>query len=366
MAATTTSTKAGGNGTTSLLANPNVLPNEATMGAAAEKLFKKKLPKGSVGERVAWLRDRYAQRYQEMTEDEKTGHLADEHFLKCDRCGETATDETDHCPFCGDLGTVVAAGAATGASIERSREAALDAAGVDLDKRVGRIKELRRDILGNAWEIGVELAAVFDGELWKARGFESWKDFLQKGVGLGKNLGYELVEVVKKFSKDQWIEHGQTKLALIASAPESARPQLLGEAATTPTRALEKRVQEEKARAVSRGEAPGRTGKSAPGAPQAAARAPAKPAAKPTLASAAGKAGRPKLDVQQITLLAKVDGKPFTQPFLSGRSGKPIQKYDEGAYCRVKLATNVVMDLAPKFDRKGAFLGITVQFKRAE
>lgn len=325
-------------------------------------------------------------------------------------CGEVSTYDTQFCPFCGDLGLppdaqpadptaavshnpqpveshpLNATSAATaleqvltsqqGAEPEGGEEP--EGAGPDgddpdaqqvvtvapegevlppvpadkaaaLDAAVERIQGLKSDINKNTWELAAELKRVQDDELYKVRGYENFGAWAVGEVQLSRSLAYELVRVASDFDKQTYLEVGSTKLRLVASIedPEKRQAALEDAKAGASKRAIE---QKHTTRAVSR-EAP---------APESARGKASAPAPEPVKAREVPKKGN------EIHLLAKVNGKATTHPFLSSKTGNTVKEYREDAYVELRLADNVVQHIAPKFGPDGKTLvGITVKFIEA-
>lgn len=278
-------------------------------------------------------------------------------------CTEVSTLETDFCPFCGDLGLpldgqqlpdspatqplpvsaleqvfdpyVVADGEVL-PPVPADKAAALDAA-------VARIERLKGDINKHTWELAAELKRVQDDELYKVRGYENFGAWAVGEVQLSRSLAYELVRVAAHFDKDTYLEVGSTKLRLIAGIedPEQREAALEDAKAGASKRQLEAA---HTSRAVTRdAPAPEPTKKFAP-APEV------------TSAREVPKKGN------EIQLLVKLNGRATTHPFLSAKTSREIKEYAEDAYVELRLADNVVLHMAPKFDRDGKKLvGLTVK-----
>jgi hypothetical protein len=303
------------------------------------------------------------------TLDKKLKGMAEKDKVKCTNvCGEVATFDTDFCPFCGDEGTEESApgaeAAATGvedpkpaaaaAEPEKAKKPAkgaapapstaiaptttaegLAAATARLDESMKRISHLKGDIAGNSYDLGLELKKIHEEELWKAKGYEDFKAFIEKS----RAMAYRLIEVTRQFDRPTFQSVGSTKLALIAGIEDAdARAAALDAAkAGANTRDVERHANDAKGR------------KAAPPKEPKGNTAPPK-----------------KTNPNEITLLTKVGSKPQLIGFRSGQSGRPIGHHKDDAYAEMQLADEVKLRMAPKLDKEGNIVGITVAFVRVE
>lgn len=303
--------------------------------------------------------------------EKKLKDMDDDDKVKCSsKCTEVSTDETDHCPFCGDEGMDDDAGAAeaaeqgepepdpepkpdaekpakgkakkaekpAAAAIASKTDTGLAAATAKLDESVNRINQLRTDLALNSYDLGEELRKIHEEELWKARGRESFKDFIENDLDISRSMAYRLIDVTKEFDRETFNRIGSRKLALIAGIADSeARDAALESAkAGATTNEVRRQVDDAKGKKTAPPKEGG--GKTAP----------------------APKKGN------EITLLTKVGARPQLIGFRSAASGRPIQAHKDDAYAEMNLSEDVKLRMAPKFDREGSFLGITVAFVRVE
>lgn len=269
-------------------------------------------------------------------------------MVKCDAvCKEVSTQDTDFCPFCGDEGLEedpALAGAEDVLPEEpveeptRSTASGLQVAVGRLDESVERINQLRADLAGNSYDLGVELRKIHEEELWKARGHDSFKDFIQKELDISRAMAYRLIDITKQFDRETFEKVGSRKLALIAGIQDAdAREAALESAkAGASTRDVEREVNEAKGR------------KSAPEKERASSEVPKK------------KTGN------EITLLAKVGSRPQLVGFRSASSGRPIQAHKDDAYAEFNLSEDVKQRIALKKDKEGNIVGVTIAFVRVE
>jgi hypothetical protein len=327
----------------------------------------------STADLLAAVRKHLAPVLKKMPDDDK---------IKCaDVCGEVSTNDTDFCPFCGDEGSEEGeegdeAGAAEAAeegepaaesvvkeeaepepeapapapapkapkgkaakatpapAPEAPKGDGLIVATKKLEASIERINQLRNDLAGNSYDLGTELRTIHEEELWKARGHETFKDFIEKDLEISRSMAYRLIDVTKQFDRPTFESVGSRKLALIAGIQDSEARDAALEAAKAgaSTKDVER----------ARDEAKGRSAKEKPEAPTA------------------------KKAPNEITLLAKVGSKPELVGFRSAATGKAIGKHKDDAYAEKQISEGVKLRMAPKFDRENNLVGITVAFVRVE
>lgn len=235
------------------------------MYATAQKLYGAKCPSDidSVSEEqlASALRKAFAKHGKEHG---KTS------LAKCDVCGEISPAEGyDACPFCGDASEVEEAvnkSVGDGASEETamsdgekkpkpkkapkksSKEAKpkaekkAKAAKAEiiprpklteaqqirlresLDASVKNIRDLQRDMLKNGYDIGRELAKVFESQSWKSRGkYKSFKEWCVTEMGFTTAWARQCIAVTKEFDREQYAKIGAAKLAVIKALPAESR-----------------------------------------------------------------------------------------------------------------------------------------------
>lgn len=283
--------------------------------------------------------------------DKKLKGMKDEDKVKCTAvCGEVSTADTDFCPYCGDEGVegdepgaelaVTGATNAGPAVANVSTKAGIAVATKSLDESVAKINALRNNLAANSYDLGIEIRKIHEEELWKARGHESFKDFIEKELEIGRTMAYRLIDITREFDRATFEQVGSRKLSLIATIQDAeAREEALGAAKAGATT-------KEVVRA--RDAAKGKAGKDA--AP------PREPRATMTPPKKSG----------EITLLAKVGSKPQTIGWRSASSGRPIQSHKDDAYAEFQLSEDVRQRIALKCDKDGNILGLTIAFARVE
>lgn len=264
-------------------------------------------------------------------DDEKTG------------CREMATGDVSFCPFCGDEGVpedeAPPSPGVVDAEPVNATEAGLVAMKSELDEAVTRFEGLRRDLVANAYDIGLTLRDIRDRDLWKASGASSLKDFMERELGISRTSGYRYMALTEEYDRQTFLEIGPRKLSLISGIESKDDRDAALEAAKAgaSARDVEALVKPERGK----GEAPAkeRAGKSSTPKPKGGA---------------------------EITLLAKVNGKPTSIPFRGAESGRPLKHYKPGAYGEFQISDDVVLRVGFKDDKEGNHEAITIAFVRAE
>jgi hypothetical protein len=78
------------------------------------------------------------------------------------------------------------------------------------------------------WESGVEVARIHDGDLWKTRllgkdpQYKTFKAFCGAELGISHTHAYNLIEIAKKFTREQVEQIGISKLSIILQLPAGA------------------------------------------------------------------------------------------------------------------------------------------------
>lgn len=297
------------------------------------------------------------------------------HDLECTTCGEWSNDECeDCCPFCGDEGEIAAAdGAAPAAPVDlppapkssakkpkgkavaeptaivassedddahdgvvvEKIEQGIAAKLAQLEKHENEIRRIALDVKGNYYDLAIEIKKVHEGDLWKAKGYESFEKWATIECQFRAAYAWQLVRMVSQFDRPTFQKVGVSKLLVVSTAKdEEEKKELLKRAKSGASRSeLRKEKKGDKSKAPekeSKKDAPKKT--------------------------------------NDITLLAKVNGKATSHGFKSGETGRPIKAFKDGAFAEVPLAKDggVVMRIAPQFDKEGALVGVTVAFVKAE
>lgn len=297
-----------------------------------------KLPE-SLEERLELMRARLTTRIADLDE---------EHVLMCGDvddpvtgCREVATSDVTFCPFCGDgMEEVVAEPEAPSAIVVGSAtEAGLDAARTELEEVLARFSALSHDIAGNYYDIGLLFRQIRDRELWKARGHDTFRAFVEKELGVSKTSAYRYMDLTENYDRVTFLEVGAKKLELISGIKNGEERDAALDAARNGSTAREL------------------AGPATGGSREAPARERRDSSAPP-----AKKVGN------EITLLAKVGAKPTLVPFRGAESGRPLKGYKPGAYAEFQLSDEVVLRVMMKEVKgsPGEFEGVNIAFVRAE
>ena len=101
-------------------------------------------------------------------------------------------------------------------------------AGLILDLLTNEIHRLKGGVGRGMFEIGVRLARILDERLWEARGYETFEDYLERGVAFSRSTGYKLIRIARHFNAEIAERYGVEKLELglryLESTPERERP----------------------------------------------------------------------------------------------------------------------------------------------
>lgn len=222
----------------------------------------------------------------------------------------------------------------------------------ELEESIREIQSLKNNLAENSYSLGEKLREVSEKDLWKARkdpkghlAYKNWAAWVEAEIGISRSLAHDLVRITREFTRQTFMEVGQTNLRLIASIEDpKARSEALEKAAAgASTREISRIAHDSK----KGGEAPPRESRKG------------KESAPPPEPS---KASAPPKKANEITLLAKVDGKPKVHHFTSAKTGKQLKAHAEDAFVEVRLSSNVVQHLALKLDEAGKVVGITVAF----
>jgi hypothetical protein len=101
--------------------------------------------------------------------------------------------------------------------------------GLILDLLTNEIHRLKSSTGRGLFEIGTRLVRILDEDLWQARGYTSFEDYLERGVSFSRSTGYKLMRVARRFKKDVAERYGIEKLDLglrylEAQAPRNKTP----------------------------------------------------------------------------------------------------------------------------------------------
>lgn len=118
-----------------------------------------------------------------------------------------------------------------------------------LQNGMDKVRGLQRAGIELTWELGNELAKLFDEKLFTQlqdeKGkpvYKDWSTFVKKEFGIVPAYSYKLMDTALHFTKKQVVEVGVTKLSLMLRIPENKRAELLEHAKETSRTELAKLV----------------------------------------------------------------------------------------------------------------------------
>lgn len=231
-----------------------------------------------------------------------------------------------------------------GSKVARNIDGAIKGMERELNEAVGKICELKRDVVGLSYDIGLLCREIRDKQLFKARGYSSFKDFAEEELPFRRESALHLIKIVESYSRDDYTELGYAKLRVIASVSDEAVKEELITAARegAPVRELSERASRE-------------TG------------------AKPP-APVSGKQKPPKAEKgERITLLGRVGSKKQIVQFHNSASGEILpnagifQKkgFTPNAYAELEIASGVFVRIGLRLGADYQLEGLTVRFVRA-
>jgi hypothetical protein len=214
-------------------------------------------------------------------------------------------------------------------------------------------------MVSNAYDLGVEVKKINDEQLYKARGFSTFKAFAEQMLPFSRETAYALVKISEKFTREQYMELGYSKLRSIATVEDaSVREELVNQARTgnLERKDVDKAVREAKGTTTS----------------TKASKSAAKPATVDVI---------PPSDDRLLTLLARVQNKPIKINFRRAKTDGgskaddvletvgEIDSYDPNCYALLKLSDDIHMHLALRVEPRGSdgklnIVGLTGKFER--
>lgn len=283
--------------------------------------------------------------------------------VKCGVCDEISTEDTSFCPFCGDEGgpeqeaaQAAAAAAAAPAAVAvpvatvgiaktpvptaANVEVATAALEEDLAARLARITELKRSAIWMSYDIGLECKEIRDRQLYKARGYTSFKQFAEAVLPFTRESALQLIAICEKHTRQEYAEIGYAKLRVIAAVTDPALKEELVEAARNKATTTE--LKERVTRATI---APNAGGK------------------KPTAAPEPG---------ERITLLGKVGARAQVMKFHDAKKGGELLElagtfkgYTDSAYGELEIGDGVFIRIGLRVNETSKQLeALTVRFVR--
>lgn len=132
-----------------------------------------------------------------------------------------------------------------------------------LDTAVSEIKGLTGEAIASYHDLGCKIAEIHEKNLWKARrdasdpnkpAYKNFEKFCAAELGFSHAHAYNLMDVSRKFTREQVKALGVSKLALVLKAPEEKQQEILAQAeGGASKRELEAKVQETRTEAKAEG-----------------------------------------------------------------------------------------------------------------
>lgn len=266
--------------------------------------------------------------------------VAETDLLECESCGETSTDATEFCPFCGDSSGEDGAkpeGAAETTTLAKATSAGLDAKRTALEEAEAQIVGLQADLKRNAYQLGIVIKRVHEEELWKAKSYGDFAEWVGKETQITRQYAYDLMKMTKEFDEETFMKAGPGKLLPLLAVKDAEKREELVTAATNGASARTIRTAAASAK--------GKKNKA--------------PAREP-----AGKGAPAKED--GLTFVGKITKRPETHSFRSKESGRPIKNFAPGAYIEIEIARDVRMRIGLEVTKEGVPTGVTTLFVKAE
>lgn len=230
-------------------------------------------------------------------------------------------------------------GIAEGAVVAKDVGKGLQNLSKELDSTLERIHQLKRNAVGLSYDIGIECRAIRDKQLFKARGYSSFKAFAEKELPFTRESALQLVAIVEKHSRDDYAKIGYAKMRVIAAVSDAGVKTELLEAARG---GASRRELTERATAAS-------------GKPKKATAAPATEKA------------------ERITLLGKVGAKKQVVRFQNSETGEVIPNvgsfhakgFTPSAHAELEISDGLFLRVGLRLGSKNELEGLTVRFVRA-
>jgi hypothetical protein len=278
--------------------------------------------------------------------------VAPDDQLVCQKCGERSTDATEFCPYCGDggidnVGPVTGIAPAGASTTAQDVEVVVTALNLELEARLTRLAELAKTFGDCNYEMGCVVKEIHDRQLFKAKGYDSFKAFAESELPFSRATAYHMIGLVEKFDRETYAKLGYKKLRLIVSVNDSEEREKIVASANRGTSAREIQRTVSATKAARSGSSP---------AP-----------AKELKGSELSVASEPK----PVTVLTKVDGTTRTVGFRSAKTGDAIKSagkvvmIDADAYAEIEVGDGVFIQVALKITGKD-ITGLVAKYVRAE
>jgi hypothetical protein len=209
----------------------------------------------------------------------------------------------------------------------------------DLVAALNRIKSMKQSAVSLSYDIGMECKAIRDQQLFKARGYKSFKDFAEKELPFTRESALQLIAIVEKYKRDDYAQIGYAKLRVIAAVND---PQAEEELITAAKKGATARELSER---VTSGTAKKREAKPAPAVEKG----------------------------ERITLLGKVGSKKSVVKFHNSETGEIVPNagifskkgFMPSAYAEHEISPGIFVRVGLRIGANLELEGLTVRFVRA-
>jgi len=82
----------------------------------------------------------------------------------------------------------------------------------ELERETKKILRLKGEVARSFWDLGDSLCRVQDKKLYQAKGYQTFEEYLEKGVKIGRTNAYQLMKLARNFSREIAIKYGKEKL----------------------------------------------------------------------------------------------------------------------------------------------------------
>ncbi len=98
----------------------------------------------------------------------------------------------------------------------------------ELEQETRTILRLKGEIAQKFWDLGKAMDKVLKGRLYLEKGFDTFEEYLEKEVVIGRSTAFRLIDLSRKFSRETAYLYGQEKLlgaiAYAKATPVQDRP----------------------------------------------------------------------------------------------------------------------------------------------
>jgi hypothetical protein len=303
--------------------------------------------------------------------EKRLATVAVDDHVKCVVCDEVALDKPPFCPFCGDEGgdpthvvteeqEAIQAELDEESSEETSEDEEIEGVGItktavpaaanievanaqlekDLEERLERIRALKQSVVGMSYDIGLECREIRDRQLFKARGYTSFKAFAERELPFTRESALQLVSIVEKHTREDYDQIGYAKLRVIGSVSDGETKAELMSAARS-----------------------GATTKQLAARASGGSTAPTAASKKPAPAEEKG---------EKITLIGKIGARNQVVKFHDADSDGELvdsagvfKSFTASAYGELEVADGVFLRVGLRVNDKKELEGLTVRFVRA-